>query len=584
MKRLLPYFKFLKPYWKVFALAILLGLIYGLITGYGIPKMIEEIIPVFFDSDQIPLITLLILATSMPIIMTIRAICGYFNTYLMSYCGIKVLEDLRLSVFKKLQTLPLSFYQNNQSGDLISRILGDTGRLQVTIVNTSNELIKQPFTLIGATIFFAESGLDNNAVLYIFPGLALIPICVFPVRYIGKKMLKKATTQQALEGGLTSLVNENLRGVREIRAFTLENRQQEVFCKKIISYFRAQMKVVKYSKILSPSIEVVSSFGICITIFLAGLKGVSQEEIIAIIAALFFSYGPVKKIGEIQNNLKRGLASLDRVEFITKHVDEVPEKSKAIILRNPPSLISIKDGCFSYNNSPPLFRNLNITILKNQVVGLVGFSGSGKSTFANLIPRFYDLKNGKIIIDSYDVKNLSKKSLRSQIAIVPQDPILFSDTLYHNILIGDLNADLDKVEEAAKNAQIHEFIDSLPDKYKSMVGENGTRLSGGQKQRIAIARAFLKNAPILILDEATSALDSESEEKIQEALKRLIKNKIVFIISHRFSTIQLCDRILVFNSGEIVGDGNHNELMQTNGLYQRLYENQQLKKITEDFS
>ena len=576
MKKLLPYFSYLKPYWKVFLLAIFLGVIYGLTTGLGLPLMIEKIIPVFFNGDEIPLLTLLMLASYLPLIMTIRAMCGYFNAYLMSYCGIKVLEDLRLSVFKKLQTLPLSFYQKNQSGDLISRILGDTGRLQATIVNTSNELIKQPFTLIGAIIFFTKTGLENNAVLYIFSGLALIPVCVFPIRYLGKKILKKATIEQALSGSLTSLVNENLRGVREIRAFTLEQRQQEVFFKKILSFFRVQMKVVKYSKILSPTIEVVASFGICITILLAGLKGIGQEEIIAIVSALYFSYDPVKKIGGIQNNLKRGLASLERIEFITKHKDEVPEKSTAIMLKKPPSLISIKDGVFSYNDSPPLFKNLNTTIFKNQVVGLVGFSGSGKSTFANLIPRFYDLKSGELTIDGVDVKELSKQSLRSQIAIVPQDPVLFSDTLYHNILIGDLKADFRKVEEAAKNAQIHEFIDSLPLKYQSMVGENGTRLSGGQRQRIAIARAFLKNAPILILDEATSALDSESEEKVQEALKRLIKNKIVFIISHRFSTIQLCDRILVFDSGEIVGDGNHDKLIQTNELYKKLYENQKL--------
>ena len=573
---MLPYFSYLKPYRKVFLLAIFLGVIYGLTTGLGLPLMIKKIIPVFFNGDEIPLLTLLMLASYLPLIMTIRAMSGYFNAYLMSYCGVKVLEDLRLSVFKKLQTLPLSFYQKNQSGDLISRILGDTGRLQATIVNTSNELIKQPFTLIGAIIYFTKTGLENNAVLYIFSGLALIPICVFPIRYLGKKILKKATIQQALSGSLTSLVNENLRGVREIRAFTLEERQQEVFFKKILSFFRVQMKVVKYSKILSPTIEVVASFGICITILLAGLKGIGQEEIIAIVSALYFSYDPVKKIGGIQNNLKRGLASLERIEFITKHKDEVPEKSTAILLKKPPSLISIKDGLFSYNDSPPLFKNLNTTIFKNQVVGLVGFSGSGKSTFANLIPRFYDLKSGELTIDGVDVKELSKQSLRLQIAIVPQDPVLFSDTLYHNILIGDLKADLRKVEEAAKNAQIHEFIDSLPLKYQSMVGENGTRLSGGQRQRIAIARAFLKNAPILILDEATSALDSESEEKVQEALKRLIKNKIVFIISHRFSTIQLCDRILVFDSGEIVGDGNHDKLIETNELYKKLYNNQKL--------
>ena len=580
MKRLFPYFKLITPHSKIFALAVFFGVVYGVATGYGLPYMVETIIPVVFSGNKVPLLTLLMVTAYLPVMMTIRATAGYFNSYLMSYCGIKVLEDLRVSVFKKLQTLPLAFYQANQSGDLISRILGDTGRLKATIVNTSNELVKQPITIISAIIFFTKTGLENNATLYIFSGLALIPICVFPIRYIGKKVLNKAVIQQGLLGGLTALVSENLQGFREISAFTLEKRQEEVFHKKILSFFHAQMKVVKYSKILSPIIEVVASFGICITILLAGLKGIGHEEIIAIITALYFCYGPVKKMGGIHNKVKNGLASLDRIEFITKHQDEIPEKPTAITLKNPINLISIKNGNFSYNDTPPLFRNLNINILKDQVVGLVGVSGSGKSTFANLIPRFYDLKHGSLTVNRIDVKELNKQSLRSQIAIVPQDPILFSDTIYNNILIGDLSADSHKVKKAAQNAQIHRFIESLPEKYQSLVGENGTRLSGGQKQRIALARAFLKNAPVLIMDEATSALDSESEVRIQEALTELVKNKIVFIIAHRFSTIKVCDRILVFNSGEIVGDGSHDTLLKSNSTYQKLYENQRLKKTS----
>jgi subfamily B ATP-binding cassette protein MsbA len=358
----------------------------------------------------------------------------------------------------------------------------------------------------------------------------------------------------------------------------LQDLQVSLFRKRIHDIFLLGMKVVKYRQAISPIIEVVSAIGFAVALFLGVRKGLTQSGFMALGSALFMAIDPLKKLGNVHSLMKQASASIDRIEHISKEPELINDPISPTEFKAPQSAIRFENLSFAYGDEPVL-KEISLEIPIGQVVALVGPSGAGKSTFAHLIPRFYDPQAGCISFDGTDIRQFRKKSLRDAIAVVPQMPSLFIGTVASNIRVGRVDATEEQVIEAARRANADEFIRNLPKGYQTEVGERGDLLSGGQRQRIAIARAFLKDAPILILDEATSALDSESEAMVQQALAALVKGRTTFIIAHRFSTITIADRVLVFKNGQIVGDGNHETLRETDPTYQSMVRSQYLEHV-----
>ena len=573
MKRFFSYFKILQDVWYFFVLAILCGALYGVATGFGLPFMTEKVFPTIFGERDITPRQRFLMVSLLPLAFAIRGVSGFFNTYLISYCGAYILENLRQRVFVKFQELPQSFFQKHPAGDLLSRTIADTELLQNQVVSVANDLVKQPITFLGAIGVLVYLAVQKPDLTYVLGCLAVIPISVFPIRYIGRKVQNRARQMQNQAGDLSATVSENLAATREIRAFNLQDSEKQKFGDVIRHLFKFRMKVIKYNNLLTPAIEIIASTGIAAAVFYAAQKNVSLEELTPVIMALYLSYEPLKKLGRIHTRIKQGHAALDRIEYVLDHPLDVQDPDKPVSFENVRGKVEFRDVTFRYDENPAL-KHVNVTVESGEIVALVGPSGAGKTTFANLILRFFDPAKGQLLIDGIDIRNITQTSLRNHIAYVPQNPILFNDTARNNILLGKTPATNLSVEDAAEKAYAHEFLKNLPEGYETRLGEKGSRLSGGQIQRIAIARALLRNAPILILDEATSALDAESEQTIQQALRNLVEKKTVFIIAHRFSTIALANRILVFDQGHIIADGPHEKLLDTCDLYRRLHEGQ----------
>ena len=584
--RYLHYFKYLHAVRWQFALGVFAGLVYAAASGLGMPLMVDVVFPVLFKSgkggsqwyavwmsEKLGAISderlLLITCLWIPLIFLVRAAASYANSYLIQYAGQRVLEDIRLDLFIKLQALPLSFFKKNQSGDLLARLMSDTAVLRQIVANVSSDLIKQPATLLGALSFLGYKAWKDHSIFVALIALITVPICVLLIRSAGKKLAKRARMLQDQGGTMTAALAESLQAPLEIRAYNLEQRQIAVFRRRTNEMLKVSMKVVKYRQAIAPSIEFVAATGIAVALFFGVREGMSQFAFMGLVTALFFAYEPIKKLGMIHSLMKQGDAAIDRISFISREPDGLLDPLKPRPFVAPREAIRFENLSFAYGTEPVL-KEVVLTIPIGQVVALVGPSGAGKSTFAHLIPRFYDPQSGGITFDGTDIREFAKKDLRNAIAVVPQMPSLFIGSIAENIRVGRENASDAEVHEAARRANADEFIRGLPQGYETEVGERGDLLSGGQRQRIAIARAFLKDAPILILDEATSALDSESEAMVQQALAALVKGRTTFIIAHRYSTITIADRVLVFQAGRIIGDGDHETLRETDPIYQSM--------------
>ena len=577
MKRFLPYLKYLRGHRTYLVFALVCGAISGLVFGRGLPFAMYTIFPRIFTEGPRTLPTMEVMgyALLIPLIFFIRALGAFLNNYFMSRCGIGVLEAIRVELYRKFQYLPLSYFGKNRTGDLISRLTSDTQVVQQTITSSASDMVIQPLTLVGAISFLAWIALSHDGVLMFLGSLAIVPLCVLPVRYVGKKLLKRADENQRLLGDISDLANQNLMAAREVRAFGLEDKEVDVFQRTTRRLFQVQMKVVKYSQVLSPSIEVIASLGIAFSVFYAYHAGISLAVFLSILTALFACYEPVKKLGALHGQFTRGAASLNRIEEVLHEPITITDPAQPVAV--PDRLrgdLAFEQVNFSYQAGEPVLHDIAVTIPAGTVCALVGPSGAGKTTFANLVPRFYEVTGGRVTVDGHDVRALRLADLRRNIAVVSQDPVLFNDTIYQNLLLGRAGATREQVLAAAVDAHADDFIRTLPNGYETIVGERGSLLSGGQKQRLALARAFLRNAPILILDEATSALDSQSEQFIQEALQKLVVGKTVLIIAHRFSTIRDASMILVFDRGEITATGTHPQLYASNPLYKSLYDRQ----------
>ena len=596
MKRFLPYLSLLLPLkWKFIA-GVLAGAVAAFASGFGLPFMTREVFPLIFSSEETgkvaespvwmksiieglgmdsgsPSAVIILACCVLPAVFVVRGVFGYINVYLVNWCGLKVLEAIRMRVFDRLQRLSLAFHQRHKEGDILTRVMGDTMQLQSVVVRASNDLVVQPFTLLSAVGFLVYAAVTDSKVFFILIALLSLPVCVLPIRMAGKKMLKKAQALQAKTGDMTAAVSENLASQREVRAYNMQDQQVSWVESLSQQFMRFQMGVIKYRYLVSPAVEIVAAAGISFAVYYGAQHGMTLQSFLSLVMALYLAYEPIKKMGAIHSLIKQGEASLDRLEEILNSTDEIQDGDHVHKIDRVLGGISMKDVSFSYDEHVAL-GEVNVSIDAGQTVALVGPSGAGKSTFASLIPRFYDVDKGEVAIDGVNIATLRKNDLRNQIALVSQHPLLFRGTIEDNIRIGDPSATREEIIESAKKAHAHEFIMQLPEQYDTHVGERGEGISGGQKQRVAIARAFLKDAPILILDEATSALDTESESQIQNQLTELAKGRTTLIIAHRFSTIKIADRILVFDKGGIVADGPHEEIYQSCKLYKDLYDQQ----------
>ena len=575
LRRFQPYLRYLKANRGTLVAAIFYGLLFGATSGLGLPTLVRYVFPPIFDHSGPPMEFryVLLITASVPLLFLLRAITGYLNSYYVQLTGVRILEAVRLDYFRKLQWLPLSFLQRKASGDLISRGLADTAQLQFTLSLVANDGVKQPMQLVGALAFLGWQAFTTDGALLVLVCLAVVPLTVLPVHYVGKKIVKRALQVQNQLGDLSAQFMENLSAAREVRAFGLEQREIDRFGQATRGLVTAQMKTVKYAQALTPAIELLSGIGIAATLVFAYSAHVKWDTFFAIITALYLCYEPIKKIGYLNTELNRGTASLDRLEHVLHEPVTITDPATPVPVTRLKGHLAFKDVTFSYGDSPAL-QHVNVSVPAGTVCALVGPSGAGKSTFANLVPRFFEVDSGGVSVDGIDVRAMKLADLRRNIALVSQEPVLFNDTIYNNLALGTAVASRDEILAAARSAHAHEFITQLPQGYDTMVGERGSLLSGGQKQRIAIARAFLRRAPILILDEATSALDSDSEAAVQDALRRLVSGKTVLIIAHRFSTIRDASMILVFNEGRIVAQGDHESLYAGNALYKSLYDRQ----------
>jgi ATP-binding cassette, subfamily B, bacterial MsbA len=586
LKKFLPYYRHLLKVKGAFALGILAGLVYAAASGLGLPLLMKVVFPVLFESDtaetswylewltarmgEVSRNQLLIFTCLwIPAVFLLRGVAAFVNSYYINYAGNRVVEEIRIDLFGKLQVLPLAFFKRNKSGDLLARLMNDTQLLRQVIAQASNDLIKQPATLLFALGYVGYMAWQDRSTFIALIALLTVPLCVTVIRSAGKKLMKRARALQSRGGDLSASLSESLQSALEIRSYNLQAAQIAGFRKRIAEIFKLTMKVVKYRQLISPSIEVVAATGFAAALYFGVKAGMTQDGFLALGMALYMSYQPMKKLGAIHSLFQEGKASVDRIEYILHADDTIPNPANPQPCPAPIQGISFRDVTFAYGDTPVL-HEVNLEIPAGQVVALVGPSGAGKTTFAHLVPRFYDPQQGEIRLDGISIRDFLKNDLRAHIAVVPQTPSLFIGTLEENIRVGKQDATRAEIETAAKKAFAHDFISAMPEGYDTPVGERGDLLSGGQRQRIAIARAFLKDAPILILDEATSALDTESEAAVQQALAELVKGRTTLIIAHRFSTIRIADRILVFREGRIVSDGTHGELRDLDPTYQAM--------------
>lgn len=543
--------------------------------------MLNKVLPNIFGTEDVDIMKQIGVVALIPLSFIARGATGYLNTYYINYCGAFILEKIRTQLFDHFQVLPHRFFQKRPVGDLISRSISDAQVLQDNVTTVANDLIKQPMTFLGAIVFVVILAIKKPELAYVLGCLALIPVCVLPIRHFGKKIRIKAKMMQEKTGDLSGKLSENLSANREIRAFNLQEKEKQGFRETIKDIFESRMKVIKYHYLINPTVEIITSFGIAAAILYASLKSLSLEDLTPVIMALYLSYEPIKKLGSVHTRMKQAVASMDRIEEVLHHPIEIEDPATPVPFAKVEGKVEFRNINFSYESNQAALNSINLSIEPGEVVALVGPSGAGKTTFANLVLRYFDPTEGHLLIDGVDIRNVTQRDLRNQIAYVPQNPILFNESVRNNILIGKTEASNLTPEEAAVLACAKNFIEELPEGFDTQIGEKGSRLSGGQIQRIAIARALLRNAPILILDEATSALDSESESDFQQALQNLIHDKTVFIIAHRFSTISQANRILVFNEGSIIADGPHEEIIKTCDLYRRLHKSQSGEKAED---
>ena len=522
-------------------------------------------------------VTLLILGLFLGVMTALKTSCYFGSSAIMIPLRTGIVRDIRVLVYDKMMHLPLGFFSQERKGDIIARMSGDVGEVENSITSSLDMLIKNPILII----FYFGTLIFTSWQLTLFT-VAVVPLMAWGMSAIAKKLKRESLEAQGKWSDTMSQLEETLSGLRIIKAFIAEDKMKTRFTKVSNELRKASMKVATRQALAHPVSEFLGTIMIMIvlwfggTLILSDASPIDAPTFIFYMVILYSVLNPLKEFAKAGYNIPKGLASMERVDKILKAENNIKEKPDAREINSFNDKIEFKSVYFAYENGKNVLKNINITIPKGKTVALVGQSGSGKSTLVDLVPRYHDVSSGEVLIDGTDIKDLKIKSLRSLIGNVNQVAILFNDTIFNNIAFGVEGATKEQVIAAAKIANAHDFIMEKEHGYETNIGDRGSKLSGGQRQRISIARAILKNPPILILDEATSALDTESERLVQEALDRLTTTRTTIAIAHRLSTIKNSDEICVMHEGEIVERGTHEELIRLNGYYKKLNDMQAL--------
>ncbi|MGB6092260.1 MAG: ABC transporter transmembrane domain-containing protein [Moheibacter sp.] len=606
LKRALLY---VKPYRSSFSVAIFFNFFYAIFNVLALAFMMP-ILSILFDEERVaitekpvfsgnllnakdylsqffgyqmnqisansgPVRVLLISCLLFIFLFLLRNICSYFSEYFLIDLRSGVSRDFRVDIHNKILDLPVAYFTEKKKGDMLVRISNDVAEVESNILNGLVETLRSPIQII---VFVTVLFITNYQ-------LTLFSIIVFPIMgslisWIGKSLKRDADKAQTELGNILSYVDESLNAIKVIKIFNADFQIQKRFNRSINKYRRLLQQVMKKKALASPTSEFLGAITIGMIVFFGGKlslegKGLSGSEFIFYIATFYTLLDPIKKFSRALSDIQKGQVSAQRIFDVLDTEVLIEDKKGAVDFDEFKDQIEFKDVSFGYSDKE-VIQNFNLTIKKGETVALVGASGSGKSTIANLVTRFYDVERGQIMIDGIDIRDIKLKEYRRLFGLVTQDSILFNDSVFNNISLGDENPTLEKVSEAAKIANAEEFIEKLENKYNDSIGEAGGKLSGGQKQRLSIARAVYKNPPIMVLDEATSALDSQSEKLVQQALDKMMANRTSIIIAHRLSTIANADKILVMEDGLIKESGTHSELVEKGGIYSRLIQLQKL--------
>lgn len=568
LRRLLPYVR--KYRWYMLTVIIASG---G-ITAMNLinPWLVRELVQIIrIESAETAVERVITLGVILLIVFILRAIFRFLYSYLAHVMAYSFVDDLRVGVYAHLQRLSARFFADRQTGEILKRVINDTRDIEPLIAHYIPDMLVNVLLLIGVGLILFSLN-PTLALLTLLP----MPALLLSNGLLGKRMRLEMKDASGKLGHLTGVVQDNLVGIKEIQLFTQEEREHR---RINVASREATSKLLfglKMHAILSPSIELITALGLVIVVIFGGMEALNGtmavEDLVAFVLYLNIFYQPITLMAQMNEMLHTAITGADHVVEvldIQPDVDDAPDSLDPGVLRGE---IVFTNVSFEYNEHVPTLHEISFAVQPGQMLALVGMTGAGKTTIASLLPRFYDVASGSITIDGIDVRKMTVRGLRSNISMVMQDVFLFNGTIAENIRYSNLDASDDEVIAAARAARAHDFISSMPDGYETRIGERGVKLSGGQKQRLAIARAVLKNAPILILDEATSAVDSETEAEIQDALFDLMKGRTSIVIAHRLSTIQNADHIIVLDAGRIVEQGRHQDLIFGNGRYQRLHE------------
>ena len=564
---LLRLLSFARPYWK-YLLGAGLAMLVSSLSGLALPAIAGGLIDTVFvknDRDGLNRAALILVG-----VFVVQALAIFVQSFLINFSGERVVTDLRIKLYTHMQKLSLGFFNENRTGELMSRLTNDVTQVQNAVTANLITLAGSLITLVGGLLIIVTR--DWRLTILI---VALIPLLVFVAMFVGRRVRRLSRAVQNELGEATTTLEETISNEKTVKAFTREDYEVGRYQKRVENVFRLAMKRARLQSTFAATMSFMVFTAVAAVLWFGGqevLDGhIKPGELISIIIYMGVVAGPVGALAGLYSQFQQALGSAERIFALLDEPITVNDLPNAPALPPAQGHLRFEEVYFDYDEKTPVLRGLSFEALPGQVVALVGPSGAGKTTIANLIPRFYDPTDGRITLDGHDIRTVQGKSLREQISLVLQEPVLFGTTIRENIVYGRLDATEAEIETAARAANALEFIERLPDRYDTVVGERGVKLSGGQRQRIAIARALLRNPRLLILDEATSSLDNESEALVQEALDRLMKDRTTVVIAHRLSTIENADRIVVVDQGRLVEEGTHDELLSHEGLYYRLY-------------